>query len=239
MERGQPARGFGQQEDHGEGPTLGAEVLGVETVLQCGVGVDVRRQAGDRLPPEPARTGADATPCSDPFTEVYQLHREAARELANRTVHTIMHMGWVRTDDDNHELRMAALVKPNGTFGRLYRHWAVPPNPTAVHRPGAASRPFSRTPDAHDPHRRPKAVDHARGRAVTLLAEAFASTSRRRDGRQRRHPLRRGSARRSTRTTPMSTRGPRPGPIRAVPGAGPPDRARRRGSGHRGPIRRG
>jgi hypothetical protein len=43
-----------------------------------------------------------------------------AIELANKTVHDICHLGWVPTDDGEYELRMAALVKPNGLFGRLY-----------------------------------------------------------------------------------------------------------------------
>ncbi len=50
----------------------------------------------------------------------YQIDNEAARELANKTVHDIMHLGWVPTGDGAYELRMAALVKPNGLFGRLY-----------------------------------------------------------------------------------------------------------------------
>jgi hypothetical protein len=73
-----------------------------------------------RLPSALAQTADDATPCSDPFSELYQLDNEAARELANKTVHDIMHLGWVRTDDGRYELRMAGLVKPNGRFGRIY-----------------------------------------------------------------------------------------------------------------------
>ncbi len=42
----------------------------------------------DRLPTDLARTALDAAPCTDPFSEVYQLDHEAARELGNRTVHT-------------------------------------------------------------------------------------------------------------------------------------------------------
>ncbi|MDG9720648.1 DUF2867 domain-containing protein [Streptomyces sp. DH24] len=74
----------------------------------------------DRLPHDLARTADDATACTDPFTEVYQLRDEAARELANKTVHDIMHLGWVPTGAGGYELRMAALVKPNGLFGRIY-----------------------------------------------------------------------------------------------------------------------
>ncbi|SDY78968.1 Protein of unknown function [Saccharopolyspora shandongensis] len=74
----------------------------------------------DRLRLGLAATANDAAPCADPFSEVYQLDNEAARELANKTVHTVMHLGWVQTNDGGYELRMAALAKPNGLFGRLY-----------------------------------------------------------------------------------------------------------------------
>ncbi|MFJ2774734.1 DUF2867 domain-containing protein [Streptomyces sp. NPDC087300] len=80
----------------------------------------------DRLPSELARTAHDITPCTDPFVEVYQLDDEAARELANKTVHAIMHLGWVGTVDGGFELRMAALVKPNGRFGRVYMAFIAP-----------------------------------------------------------------------------------------------------------------
>ncbi|MEV4334377.1 DUF2867 domain-containing protein [Streptomyces sp. NPDC049597] len=72
-----------------------------------------------------------------PLKAVYELDRESARELANKTVHTVMHLGWVQGANDGYELRMAVLVKPNGTFGRLYmaaiapfRHLIVYPSLT-------------------------------------------------------------------------------------------------------------
>ncbi|MEU7893169.1 DUF2867 domain-containing protein [Nonomuraea sp. NPDC049152] len=40
--------------------------------------------------------------------------------VEDETVHTVCHLGWIPTDNGDHELRMAALVKPNGLFGRLY-----------------------------------------------------------------------------------------------------------------------
>ncbi len=55
-----------------------------------------------------------------PFTPVYQLPDEAVLELANKTVHTAMHLGWAQDDNGGHELRMTVLVKPNGLMGRLY-----------------------------------------------------------------------------------------------------------------------
>lgn len=61
-----------------------------------------------------------------PLKAVYELDNEAARELANKTVHTVMHLGWLPADNGDHELRMAVLVKPNGTFGRLYMAGIAP-----------------------------------------------------------------------------------------------------------------
>lgn len=74
----------------------------------------------DRLPRDLAETADNIPPCTDPFAEVYQLDNEAARELANMTCHAIMHLSWVPTGNGAYELRCAALVKPNGLFGRLY-----------------------------------------------------------------------------------------------------------------------
>lgn len=74
----------------------------------------------DRLPPDLRQDAAGEPEPGTPFTLVYELHDECAIELANKTVHTICHLGWVPTDDGEYELRMAALVKPNGWFGRLY-----------------------------------------------------------------------------------------------------------------------
>ncbi|MFJ8076469.1 DUF2867 domain-containing protein [Streptomyces sp. NPDC096176] len=65
---------------------------------------------------------ADRGPDDDsmPLKAVYEIATESARELANNTVHTVMHLGWVQGADGDHELRMTVLVKPNGRFGRLY-----------------------------------------------------------------------------------------------------------------------
>ncbi|MET7279870.1 DUF2867 domain-containing protein [Kribbella sp. NPDC005582] len=55
-----------------------------------------------------------------PLKPVYELDREVVREIANKTVHGVMHLGWVQGDEGDYELRMAVLVKPNGVFGRCY-----------------------------------------------------------------------------------------------------------------------
>ncbi len=74
----------------------------------------------DRLPGDLRATSAGEPVPHTPFTMVYELPDECAIELANRTVHDICHLGWVPAEGGEYELRMAALVKPNGVLGRLY-----------------------------------------------------------------------------------------------------------------------
>lgn len=59
---------------------------------------------------------------SSPFTPLYSTETEWASEMANRTCHGIMHIGWVPDPDFPGRFRgqMAVLVKPNGWFGRAY-----------------------------------------------------------------------------------------------------------------------
>ena len=76
------------------------------------------RSLRERLPADLREAPAGPNDPNIPFTPVYQLHNECAQELANKTVHDICHLGWVPTGDGEYELRMAALVKPNGLFGR-------------------------------------------------------------------------------------------------------------------------
>ncbi|MET9804868.1 DUF2867 domain-containing protein [Streptomyces sp. NPDC006368] len=80
----------------------------------------------DRLPRDLRETVDDSDADGSPFTPVYQLANESVSELANKTVHGVMHLGWVETGDGGHELRMAVLVKPNGLFGRLYMAFIAP-----------------------------------------------------------------------------------------------------------------
>jgi len=74
----------------------------------------------DRLPRDLRQDAAGEAVPNTPFTMVYELHDECVIELANKTVHDLCHLGWVPTGDGEYELRMAALVKPNGRLGRLY-----------------------------------------------------------------------------------------------------------------------
>lgn len=55
-----------------------------------------------------------------PFRSLYLLSDEWAAELANRTVHGVMHLGWVASSDGGYHGQMAVLVKPNGLLGHAY-----------------------------------------------------------------------------------------------------------------------
>jgi len=73
----------------------------------------------DRLPADMRATRApdfDALP----FVSLYLLDDEFAAEIANRTVHGILHLGWVPDETGGYRGQMAVLVKPNGLFGTAY-----------------------------------------------------------------------------------------------------------------------
>jgi hypothetical protein len=72
----------------------------------------------DRLPSD--LRDAAAGPDLSPFSLVYQLDDEWAAEMANRTVHTVMHLGWIPDNSGGYHGQMAVLVKPNGLFGAAY-----------------------------------------------------------------------------------------------------------------------
>jgi Protein of unknown function (DUF2867) len=97
-----------------------------------GAGVGGRvRSLRERLPPDlleaprgpdlravPGREAAAGPPI---FSSVYQTHDEWVAELSNKTVHALMHIGWVPDDSGpGYHAQMAVLVKPNGRFGKAY-----------------------------------------------------------------------------------------------------------------------
>ncbi len=81
---------------------------------------------GSRVPTLRDRLPADLreTPGPDidalPFTSLYLLGDEWAAEIANRTMHGVMHIGWVPDGTGGYRAQMAVLVKPNGLFGSAY-----------------------------------------------------------------------------------------------------------------------
>ena len=81
----------------------------------------------DRLPADlrAPRPGPDFAAL--PFSPLYVTDDEWAAEIANRTVHGIMHIGWVRTAPAATAARWPCYVKPNGLLGGLPgRDQAVP-----------------------------------------------------------------------------------------------------------------
>jgi Protein of unknown function (DUF2867) len=81
---------------------------------------------GSRVPTLRERLPADLreTPGPDfdalPFTSLYLLGDEFAAEIANRTMHGVLHIGWVQGGTGGYRGQMAVLVKPNGLFGSAY-----------------------------------------------------------------------------------------------------------------------
>jgi hypothetical protein len=57
-----------------------------------------------------------------PFRSLYVTDEEFAAEIANRTMHGVMHLGWVPspTAPDRYRVQMAVLVQPNGLTGKAY-----------------------------------------------------------------------------------------------------------------------
>jgi Protein of unknown function (DUF2867) len=55
-----------------------------------------------------------------PFTSLYLLEDEFAAEIANRTMHGVMHIGRVPDGTGAYRGQMAVLVKPNGLLGHVY-----------------------------------------------------------------------------------------------------------------------
>ena len=74
----------------------------------------------DRLPAD--LRDAPSAPGSRqlPFTPLYLTEDEWALETANRTVHGVLHVGWVPDGMGGYRGQMAILVRPNGLLGSAY-----------------------------------------------------------------------------------------------------------------------
>jgi Protein of unknown function (DUF2867) len=81
-----------------------------------------------RVPSLRARLPADlrgdveevALPADSPFRLLYVAQREAAFEIANNTVHGVLHLGWRPDASGGYRGELAVLVKPNGRYGSAY-----------------------------------------------------------------------------------------------------------------------
>lgn len=74
----------------------------------------------DRLPSELQGTAQEVRFRALPFVALYRTNLEFAAEISNRTVHGVMHLGWVEQRHGSYQGRMAVYVKPRGTFGEYY-----------------------------------------------------------------------------------------------------------------------
>jgi hypothetical protein len=74
----------------------------------------------NRMPPDLRDAGPGPEFENLPFTPLYLLADEWAAETANRTVHGVLHLGWVPDGTGGYRGQMAVLVKPNGLLGAAY-----------------------------------------------------------------------------------------------------------------------
>jgi uncharacterized protein DUF2867 len=88
----------------------------------------------DRLPADLRQAPSGPDFPALPFTSLYLLDDEWAAEIANRTMHGVLHVGWVPDGTGGYSGQMAVLVKPNGALGtgymaaiRPFRHVIVYP----------------------------------------------------------------------------------------------------------------
>jgi hypothetical protein len=95
------------------------ELLGWDD-LDAGHGAE-RPTLRHRLPVDlrEGPSGPDVPGIAD-FTPLYLLDDEWAAEVINRTVHGVLHLGWVPDGADGYRGQMAVYVKPNGLLGTAY-----------------------------------------------------------------------------------------------------------------------
>jgi hypothetical protein len=74
----------------------------------------------DRLPADLREAPSGPTPRNLSFIPLYLTENEWAAEIANKTVHGVMHIGRVLGTDGRQRVQMAVLVKPNGLLGSAY-----------------------------------------------------------------------------------------------------------------------
>jgi hypothetical protein len=74
----------------------------------------------DRLPADLRKVPSGPVLEALPFSSLYLTDNEWAAEIANRTMHGVMHLGWVPDGTGGYRGQMAVYVKPNGLLGTVY-----------------------------------------------------------------------------------------------------------------------
>ena len=74
----------------------------------------------DRLPVDLREGPRGPAAGSLPFRPLYLTGDEFAAEIANKTMHGVMHLGWVADGGGGYRGQMAVLVKRNGRLGAAY-----------------------------------------------------------------------------------------------------------------------
>ncbi|MEY9931169.1 hypothetical protein ABH926_005816 [Catenulispora sp. GP43] len=81
----------------------------------------------ERLTPELRDVAANRPPNQgSEFTFLYERENERAMEIANKTVHAILHLSWVPDGRGGRRGQLAVLVKPNGRAGSAYMAFIKP-----------------------------------------------------------------------------------------------------------------
>ena len=125
----------------------------------------------DRMPADLRAVPTGPAFGSMPFSPLYLLENEFAAEIANKTMHGVMHLGWVPDGAGGFRGQMAVLVKPNGLLGSAYmaairpfRHLVVyPPAMRQIAATWRAARAASAPAEAGGGGR---GVERAGGQAV-------------------------------------------------------------------------
>ena len=74
----------------------------------------------DRLPADLRADPSSPDHHSLSFTPLYLTDDEWAAEIINRTVHGVLHLGWVCDRPGRYHGQLAVYAKPNGPFGTAY-----------------------------------------------------------------------------------------------------------------------
>ncbi len=79
-----------------------------------------------RLPEDLRGTVTDLRFDGAPFTPLYRSDDEFAAEVANQTVHGVLHLAWAKQADGSYQAQMAIYVKPRGVLGAAYMALITP-----------------------------------------------------------------------------------------------------------------